>query len=200
MNVSSYCFISSCDPYKSFFSQIKLNISLIECARQLCYFLQQNEIMLHGQFNFNDCRAKKRQHKERSCVGSSRKILFIECKAINASIEPIERWKINFLCPTYTQKKSLLKLLWLVLLIACRKTSPLQFTLHYFNYRIGCCVKLVANYLDWWHHCHRWVRKVKIILFLSLDQITKHRINLNLNQNQVGDFLLSIFMGLDLSN
>lgn len=87
-----------------FFSQIKLNISLIECARQLCYFLQQNEIMLHGQFNFNDCRAKKRQHKERSCVGSSRKILFIECKAINASIEPIERWKINFLCPTYTQK------------------------------------------------------------------------------------------------
>lgn len=92
-------------PIQIFFSQIKLNISLIECARQLCYFLQQNEIMLHGQFNFNDCRAKKRQHKERSCVGSSRKILFIECKAINASIEPIERWKINFLCPTYTQKK-----------------------------------------------------------------------------------------------
>lgn len=61
---------------------------------------------------------------------------------------------------TQKKKKSLLKLLWLVLLIACRKLLRCNSIVLIIEW---CCAKVVANYLN----C-RWVRKVKINSFLVM--------------------------------
>lgn len=67
----------------------------------------------------------------------------------------------SIFCVQLTQKKkSLLKLLWLVLLIACRKLLRCNSIVLIIEW---CCAKVVANYLN----C-RWVRKVKINSFLVM--------------------------------